>query len=380
MKAFAVIGSAWGDEGKGMAVDAIASRHPEAMVVRHSGGSNCGHTVELLDGRRHIFSHFGSGTLAGCPTYLGEHFVVNVRCFVNELRELQGMGLKPKVFVHPNALVTTPLDVEINRALERRRGDGRHGSVGIGLGETMERSTRGPSLTVADISHDGRFTTKTVDITLGWDIPRCEELDIEPMSEVTPIWVGFVGDIMEFLDNVTIATPEVLAHDVYIFEGNQGLLLDQKRGVLFPYLTRSNTGLQNVIPMCEQLGIDKLKVVYMSRPYLTRHGAGPLPRENLWESKKTWFKIVDKTNLDGEWQGKLRFSPMNKALIKSAIWQDLKEAVGPVALSYYNGYSCLDQVVVDRSRDNIPVIGDPALYGFGPSRDKYEVEPKFIGG
>lgn len=375
MKAFAVVGAAWGDECKGSAVDKIASIYPDAVVVRYSGGSQCGHTVVTPDGRRHVFSSFGAGSFVGCPTYLGSGFIVNTRCFINELHELRNKSVVPTVWVHPDCLVTVPTDVRINRELETKRGNNRHGSVGVGVGETVERSERGYPLRVRDLVNNS-IIVKTGQILLNWDIDRCQELGIEPLDRVSGLWEEFMNEVEEFLDNVSIL-PDIPKHDVYIFEGNQGLLLDQRRGLAFPYLTRSSTGLQNVIPICEQVGIDKLKVVYMNRPYLTRHGAGPLPGEEFWSTEKDNFNIIDETNVTGEWQGTPRYAPMNNTIVLNAIWQDLMDTGRSVDIDYYSGRSCLDQSTKLGAISDIGI--EPALYGFGPSRDKYEVEKQFIG-
>src|SRR5258706_15093825 len=128
MRAIAVIGSCSGECRKGSAVDKLASTNPNSLVVRHSGGSQAGHTVTLPDGRRHVFSHFGSGALAGAPSHLSEYFVINPRIFVAEHAELVALKGNVNLTVDPKALVTTPLDVAINRALEIKRGVGRNGS------------------------------------------------------------------------------------------------------------------------------------------------------------------------------------------------------------------------------------------------------------
>src|SRR6266478_8381186 len=121
MRAIAVIGSCWGDCGKGAAVDKLASTNPNSLVVRHSGGSQAGHTVTLPDGHRHVFSHFGSGALAGAPSHLSEYYVVNPRIFNVEHEELKALGANLNISADSKALVTTPLDVAINRALEIKR-------------------------------------------------------------------------------------------------------------------------------------------------------------------------------------------------------------------------------------------------------------------
>lgn len=381
MRAFAVLDAAWGDCGKGAATDLISSHYPEAIVVRHSGGAQAGHTVETPDGRRHVFSHFGSGSFVGCPTYLGPEFVVNPRVFKIEYEELVALGVKPVVFVHPDCFVTMPTDVSFNRLMERKRGSGKHGSVGIGFGETIERCTRGFPLRVGDFIGD-RHVPIIAAVLSKWRHSRGEELGLPLCEYVGPLdeWKLYREECQFFMDKVVIATPEetIAHHDVVIFEGAQGLLLDQNFGVVFPYVTRSNTGLTNVIPLCDQLGIDKLKVVYMHRPYMTRHGAGPLSLEELWPSVRDNFHIVDKTNIHGEWQGSLRFAPFHKQLILNAILGDLQDAGCGVDIRYYSGRSCLDQVGILGSTVDLGI--EPALFGFGPSRDKYKVEESFIRG
>ena len=81
-KAYAVIGSNWGDEGKGNVTDILCSKEPlKTINVRINGGAQASHTVVTQDGKRHAFSHFGSGTFAGAPTYLSKEFIVNLFSF-----------------------------------------------------------------------------------------------------------------------------------------------------------------------------------------------------------------------------------------------------------------------------------------------------------
>jgi adenylosuccinate synthase len=94
-----------------------------------------------------------------------------------------------------------------------------------------------------------------------------------------------------------------------VFEGAQGLLLDQNNKEYFPHLTRSNTGMQNVRALCKQAGIDDIETYYVSRTYLTRHGAGPLPGEDAS------LRYDDDTNLEHPWQGTLRFAPLDAGLV-----------------------------------------------------------------
>ena len=100
-----VIGSSYGDEGKGRVVNDLSSK--ETLVCRFNGGDQAGHTV-VHDGVRHVFSHFGAGTLKGAITYLSEFFVCHPLKFLMERDELKSKGILPRVIVDPRSLVTTP--------------------------------------------------------------------------------------------------------------------------------------------------------------------------------------------------------------------------------------------------------------------------------
>ncbi len=377
MKAIAVVGSGFGDEGKGAAVDKLASANPNSLVVRFNGGGQSGHTVTLPDGRRHIFSHFGSGALAGAPGHLSEYFVVNPRIFVAEHAELTAFMGNLNLTVDPKALVTTPLDVAINKALETKRGAGRHGSVGIGFGETIERSERGFPLYAHDIVNSTVLKRKIARLLIEWAPFRANELGINP--DIMGIdWDEYYFCCEHFTDEVLLQPLQKAAkgYDTIILEGAQGLLLDQVRGMTFPHVTRSNTGLQNVMPLLDQLEINELRVIYMMRPYLTRHGAGPLPGE---VKELTGIKVIDETNTTKPWQEHLRFAPFNADIIKFAIDTDLKEAraIDNIKIEPYIGISCVDQ---GKPSDLLKAVqmGFPlALHGHGPRRDQYQLRKDF---
>src|SRR6185436_10831648 len=107
-----------------------------------------------------------------------------------------------------------------------------------------------------------------------------------------------------------------------IFEGSQGLLLDQNRSWDMPHLTRANTGLQNVVKICNELGIEDLSAVYVSRTYLTRHGAGPLageaPIEQVVDNPNP-----DETNITNQYQGVFRYAPLDKDRLFKEIQADV---------------------------------------------------------
>jgi adenylosuccinate synthase len=346
-----VIGANYGDEGKGLAVDALAAQDTgeNTAVIRFNGGSQAGHTVTTPDGSRHVFSHFGSGSLTGAATYLSEFFVLSPLEFVVERAQLAAIGVTPEVFADPDAQVTTPYDVMINRWAEETRGTARHGSVGIGFGETVERAERGHPLAVRHLSSDKSLTEMLVGIRETWLPQRLAALGIDCTPERMAVAANDAV-IARYLDDVAVMRADVRVAGVdavlnrpnIVFEGAQGLLLDQNRGHVFPYLTRSNTGLKNALEVAKDACIEQIDVTYMTRAYLTRHGAGPLRHE---VPQLDYADIVDLTNRPNPWQGTLRFAPLDLDVLRDAIADDLGDAAGTgIAVAPGVGVSCIDQI------------------------------------
>lgn len=310
MKARVVIGANFGDEGKGLAVDWLCAQGAD-FVVRSNGGANAGHTVVTPAGDRHVFRHFGSGSFLGVPTYLSQFFVCNPILFFEELRELTSLGMTPTVGAHPECLVTTHIDMLVNQEKERQRGAKRHGSCGVGLHETHQRSQ------VADLK-----------ITLGdlWNGIQLEDR----LREIGTRWAGYrVGKDFHSEAAVETFIRACRAFAEYVqpmgvarvkepvFEGAQGLLLSQDNVEYRPHLTHSYTGMHNVRILCEQAKLGP-EIYYVSRTYLTRHGAGSLPGEST-------FHYSDDTNSSNPWQGGLRFAPLDGGLRERIA----KDAGGP---------------------------------------------------
>lgn len=331
MRASVVIGSNFGDEGKGITTDYIASTGKKSLVVRFNGGAQAGHTVELADGRRHVFSHFGSGTLTGAHTFLSKHFIVNPSFFLNERKALVKLGFYPDVLVDNRVIVTTPFDILINRAIEEQRGTARHGSVGLGINETVTRS----------LVELGRFAITALDLTKGslYLDKRLREIEenyvdnrlealglhivLDPEDAIFDQWRI---DAMNFIDHVTLVeSPKSLTnfnYDNVVFEGAQGLLLDEDHEY-FPHVTRSKTGIHNAMQVAREMGfITSLDVHYVTRPYMTRHGAGPFP--TLVEG----MKIKDETNVPNDWQETMKFGKLDVSAWARSVEADLEPYEG----------------------------------------------------
>jgi adenylosuccinate synthase len=364
--ALAVIGAGHGDEGKGLAVDAIAHRlvaaHGEATVVRSNGGAQAGHGVERPDGTRHVFHHVGSGALAGAATHLSRFFVAHPMVFGAEAARLDTLGARMEITIDPRAPVTTPWDMAINQALEIARGGGRHGSCGLGFGETLERSERGFALSVADLDRpDLRQTLET--LVRDWLPLRIKETGLDPEMELLAlvrdepgVLEAFLDDVEAFRTHVKLRDDAALAGPV-LFEGAQGLALDMDLGD-FPHVTRSHTGLPNMVSVAEEAGIPGIWALYMTRAYRTRHGAGPLPFERDLSAE---FDIVDETNAPNDWQGRIRTAPLDPAILRDMIRADLDRAGGGVAIEAALGVSCIDQI-----RDLAPVLSEGREMSLAP--------------
>lgn len=335
-----VIGSAWGDCGKGLMTDYLSNE--DTLVCRFNGGSQAGHTVQSPEGYRHVFHHFGSGTLRGARTLLARDFICNPYTFETEYRLLVENNITPYVKYHSVCRLTTPYDMMINQMVEEHRANSRHGSCGIGINETIKRSEQYHWLSMLDISH-ARFSDMLKSIRVEWVPRRLERLGV-PISDD---WQRRLNDshiIDEYIDktksmveksHATDDRLEIHMSSHVVFEGAQGLLLDQNNMEFFPHLTPSNTGLQNVVQF---VGTNTpLDVVYVTRAYATRHGAGPFARET------TDISYQDKTNVPNMWQNSLRFGHLDIDLLTQTIKKDLEHGrnhnIKPCI-----AVTCLDQV------------------------------------
>ena len=347
-----VIGANFGDEGKGLMTDYFANeankQGKSCLVVCHNGGSQKGHTVVSPSGLRHVFHHFGSGNFEGADTYLSSEFIINPIIFNKELSELKRKELTTKCFVNQGCYFTTPFDMMINQIVEEYRGENKHGSCGLGIFETINRIKQYKSYTA------GRFSGLPVFNMIIWlnsivieYLPnRLKELGIENiptkwveiLSNKDAIINNFIHDFMEMLDNIKFVSDDIIDdYEYVIFEGGQGLLLDQNNTTYMPHLTPSNTGIQNPLNIIAERRVD-IEVCYVSRTYMTRHGAGRFDTEcNKSEINE---KMVDLTNIPNPYQDSLRYGKLKLNDLKQRIDTDLgdsdvKKSLGITHLNEY---------------------------------------------
>lgn len=302
-----VLGSGYGDEGKGLTVHNLCN--PDSLVVRFSGGQQAGHTV-IHNGVKHVFSNFGSGTMKGCPTFFTEDTCIYPKTIMREWHELVGKGLAPKLYVHPLAKVTTPYDVWAGRLKERKV---RHGSCGLGIGATMKRNEGPVKLYAVDLLAPQALLHAKLEA-----IKKCHGFC--PEGDLNP------GDLQRFREDIE-AFCEAVAnrrfdicrfdqlpeHSNVVFEGSQGILLDMDHGV-FPHVTYANTTSKNA---WKYAGLDT-QIYYITRCYQTRHGNGPFAEREI-----PLVNNHEEINVLNQWQGQFKKGEIDYGLLRHAINVDL---------------------------------------------------------
>jgi adenylosuccinate synthase len=342
-RAVIVQGLGFGDEGKGATVDFLARELSADLVVRYCGGSQAGHNVVLPDGRRHVFSQFGAGTLAGAATYLGEQMIIHLPAMHKEARhllELTGADPFLKLLVHPRALVSTVYHQQLNRLRELSRGANRHGSCGHGIGETRNYWLKYglDAVFSADLKDRETLAGKLELLRQRALLEAQDLMDRIPADEHWRLEVFMeparhvAGDLRQLASPLALRAT-VPDYTTAIFEGAQGVLLDEWRG-FHPYTTWSTVTLHHALDMIEESGADEVCALGVTRAYMTRHGAGPLP---TWDPELD-ARLLDPGNPANAWQGTIRRGWLDLVLLRYA---------AEIAGGLLDGLvvNCLDQLV-----------------------------------
>lgn len=318
-----VIGKGFGDEGKGLAADYFAlqaqKQGKSCLTVRHNGGAQAGHTVDLRE-HRFIFHQLSSGSFRNSVTYWASPFLPDLYKLSEEINDFQTIGGKvPDILADASCRCVYIDDILLNMALETSRGDQRHGSCGMGIYEAVVRSREKEACVslqkVAGLTAEGLFHELCY-IRRHYLPQRLKELSLSLSS---------AGEYGELLQNenvlynaaetmkrasafLTIKEPSVLRNfDEVIFEGAQGLLLDENYTRYAPHLTSSRTGIGYPLALSEKYLSDyTTQAVYVTRSYVTRHGRGHLPYEGMFSLER--HPVNDLTNRPNPWQEHLRFA------------------------------------------------------------------------
>ena len=279
-----VVGTQWGDEGKGKVVDWLTD-HAQT-VVRFQGGHNAGHTL-VIDGVKTALQLIPSGIMRpGVACCIGNGVVVDPQHLLGEIGRLEAMGLdvRSRLLVSESCPLILPFHVEVDKAREQLRetsGAGKIGTTGKGIGPSYEDKVARRALRVQDLKHPERFATKLRDLLAMHNFIlehwlHAKPLAFEPMYDAAmraaEALLPMIGDVGYAIHNAHRAGANVL------FEGAQGTLLDIDHGT-YPYVTSSNCVAGNAAAG-SGVGPDLLHYILgITKAYTTRVGGGPFPTE-----------------------------------------------------------------------------------------------------
>jgi adenylosuccinate synthase len=280
-KSIVVLGTQWGDEGKGKIVD-LLSKDVDA-VVRFQGGHNAGHTL-VVDGEKTVLHLIPSGILnEGAQCLIGNGVVVSLQALRQEINELEqkGMGVRSRLRISPSCAIIMPYHELLDRAREEARGNRAIGTTCRGIGPAYEDKVARRGLRTSDLLNEAVLTEKIGHILDYHNFVLTQRFDMKAVSvdkvldealELGDYFADLVGDVSGRLHDLREAGKRIM------FEGAQGSLLDIDHGT-YPYVTSSNTTVGGV---CTGAGVGPGAIDYVlgiTKAYVTRVGGGPFPTE-----------------------------------------------------------------------------------------------------
>jgi len=287
-----VVGTQWGDEGKGKVVDWLTDH--AAAVVRFQGGHNAGHTL-VINGKKTALQLIPSGIMReGVACYIGNGVVVDPTHLLSEIERLEAAGLnvRSRLFISESCPLILPFHVEVDKAREALRetsGSGKIGTTGKGIGPAYEDKVARRALRVQDLKHPDRFAKKLTELLELHNFALAGYLKSGTL-EFQPIFDQAMKAAEQILPMLADVGVKIHGHNVaggsVLFEGAQGTLLDIDHGT-YPYVTSSNCVAGNAAAG-SGVGPDKLHYILgITKAYTTRVGSGPFPTELDWEAPGT---------------------------------------------------------------------------------------------
>ena len=282
-----VVGTQWGDEGKGKVVDWLT---PHAQgVVRFQGGHNAGHTL-VIKGVKTALQLIPSGIMReGVACFIGNGVVLDPTHLLGEIERLEKIGIevRSRLFISESCPLILPFHVEVDKAREVLRessGSGKIGTTGKGIGPAYEDKVARRALRVQDLKHPERFAKKLTELLELHNFAlsgylKSSALEFQPIYDqamkMAELIKPMMADVGYMLHKAHLAGQNIL------FEGAQGTLLDIDHGT-YPYVTSSNCVAGNA---AAGAGVGPQMLHYMlgiTKAYTTRVGSGPFPTELEW--------------------------------------------------------------------------------------------------
>jgi adenylosuccinate synthase len=276
-----IVGTQWGDEGKGKIVDLLAE-HAD-FVVRFQGGNNAGHTM-VVNGEQFISHLVPSGILQGKTCFIGNGVVVDPEVLLNEIETLKhkGISISPEnLMISERAHVIMPYHKQVDHAREKMKGDQKIGTTGRGIGPAYEDKATRRGIRFVDLLDSRSFEDKVRSILDEKNFYLKHYMNSETVEPETVIesYKDYSQKLAPYVTNISIVIDEAIKGGKQVlFEGAQGTHLDIDHGT-YPYVTSSSTVSGNA---CCGSGVGPGNisgVMGIVKAYTTRVGAGPFPTE-----------------------------------------------------------------------------------------------------
>ena len=276
-----IIGTQWGDEGKGKIVDLITDK--VSSVVRFQGGHNAGHTL-VIDGKKTVLHLIPSGILRGnVQCLIGHGVVLSMTALLKEMEELEssGVDVKSRLKISPGCPLILPYHIELDIAREVHRGKAAIGTTGNGIGPAYEDKVARRGLRVGDLLNEQLFSEKLKEVV--------DYHNFSLKNYYNQPTVDYQKTLDEALSQANIVRPMIVdvAEELHqqmsrdeniLFEGAQGALLDIDQGT-YPFVTSSNTTSGGAVTG-SGIGVRDIDYVLgIVKAYTTRVGGGPFPTE-----------------------------------------------------------------------------------------------------
>ena len=393
---FIVLGSQYGDEGKGATTDYLCrllKNNGTVVNVRFNGGHQAGHTVwgavqarrssrvpiyptTILNHHRHVFSSLGSGSFQGAITYYSKHCTIYPSTLLKEMDSLSFHNVPYNLLLDEECMLTTTYDVNFNRYTELVNN---HGSCGMGFGATVQRTLEGVPLYAKHLIKknfsDQHLTQKLLEVKLYY-VKKFAQMGVDESNAYHPENVNFAKALsyMKRIRQKVKIISEIKVFESFnhfVFEGAQGILLDQTHGD-FPHVTRSNTTSRNALEMIRRYDLPLPVINLVTRCYQTRHGNGPMSNEEL----PLTISQVEETNTKNSWQGDFRTAVFDHDTFRRALEiENLYSADCQKVLFI----TCIDQIQGEYQYTKNGVLFKCDIEGFIRSFSEYNFSGHVLG-
>jgi len=276
-----IVGTQWGDEGKGRVVDVYAA--DAEMVVRYQGGDNAGHTVKIGDDK-YALHLIPSGILRGRPSILGNGMVINPKSLLKEIADLEskGVNVRPFIFISEDAHMIMPYHMALDGASEKTAGNKKIGTTLKGIGPAYtDKMSRNHGIRMGDMHNKEYFRTRLNSIVADKNqiLEKIYGMDTFSADAIYDEYMGYYAQIKDMIcDTAQIVWDSLKADKFVVFEGANATMLDIDHGT-YPFVTCS-TATAGGAAVGSGVGPKFIgSSIGVVKAYTSRVGEGPFPTE-----------------------------------------------------------------------------------------------------